>query len=88
MKSNYINTDQRTFLIKFAWTISGGRFIFQEGDDLMNLIKEKGSRGIEYIKEFDPVKGTFKRVSKQSVLDTFSFDTEPYLYLQNHWYFR
>ena len=89
MQNNIISTDRRTFLIKFNWTISGGQFIFQTPSELVKILKEKEEKkGIEYIKEFNPIEYKFKRVSKQALLDMASWETENILYLQNHSYFK
>lgn len=83
-----INTDRRTFLIKFQWTVTDGQFIFQSGEKLMELLKTHGRKGIEYIKEFNPAKAKFERVSKIDILNCFNWETETSLFLNNHSYFK
>lgn len=84
---NVISTDLRTFLIKFHGKGTQGKFICQD-TGLVETIKNYDAHGIEYIKEFDPAKNTFKRVQKDSVLNYFSWNTEAFLFLQNHSYFK
>jgi hypothetical protein len=84
-----LNCDIRTFAIKLKWRSNDNLFICQD-NGLIEAIKsdDKEHKGIEYIKEFDPGKGQFVKVSKESILNHFSWDTESYLYLQNHYYFK
>lgn len=83
-----INTDRRTFLIKFSWKRTDGQFIFQSGEELKHLIETHGEKGIEYIKEFNPAKANFTRVSKADLLRCFSWETETSIFLKNHHYFK
>lgn len=87
MENTLLNTDRRTFLISFQWKITEGKYIFQEGKDLVRILKQN-DKGIEFIKEFDPAKGVFKRVSKIDILNRFSWETETHEYLKNHSYFK
>ena len=88
MKNLSLNTDNRTFAIKLKWRTSDSLFICQE-TGLIEAIKrdDQDRKGIEYIKEFDYVSCSFKKVSKESILRYF-METESYLYLQNHYYFK
>jgi hypothetical protein len=87
MKSGVLNTDFNTYLVKFQWKSTNNRFIVQ-GSGLVDVLKQYDVNGVEYIKEFDPVKGTFKRISRKKLLNAFSWETETYLYLQSHYYFK
>ena len=87
MKNTVINTDYHTYLIKFQWKSTNNRFIVQ-GSGLMEVLKEYDKNGVEYIKEFDPVKCTFKRIAKDKLLSMFTWDTETHLYLEDHYYFK
>jgi hypothetical protein len=87
MEAKVINTDIHTFLIKFQFQSTNSRFIVQ-GSGLMEVLKKYDLNGVEYIKIFDPVKYTFKRVSKETILSLFSWETEVYLYLKDHYYFK
>jgi hypothetical protein len=83
-----LNTDRRLFLVKFAWTITGGQLITTQ-DQLANAIKDNDpGRGIEYIKEFNPVKGSFQKVSKKQILNYLSWDTEATEILSKHTFFN
>ena len=87
MKNGILNTDFNTYLVKFMYQSTNCRFIVQ-GSGLMECLKQYDKNGIEYIKEFDPIKGTFKRISKDKILNLFSWETETYLYLKDHYYFK
>lgn len=81
------NTDKRTFLISFQHRSTNKNFIFQTGTELIEILK-KSETGIETIKEFDPYKATFKRISKKDFLQCFNWETETTEYLTNHYYFN
>jgi hypothetical protein len=89
MKNQLLNCNNRTFVIKLAWRSIDSVFICQ-GTGLIDAIKrdDEERKGIEYIKEFDPGKCVFKKVSKETILNCFSWDTESILYLQKHYYFK
>lgn len=87
MEAKVVNTDLHTFLVKFQFQSTNNRFIVQ-GSGLMEVLKKYDLNGVEYIKIFDPVKCTFKRVSKKFILSFFSWETEVYLYLKDHYYFK
>lgn len=87
MKNTIINTDLHTYLIKFSFQATTGQFITQ-GAGLMEVLKQYDKNGVKYIKQFDPAKAKFIQVSKKDLLNRFTFDTEVYLYLQNHYYFK
>lgn len=89
MINRLINTDKRTFLIKFQYRSTNGQFIFQEPKELMELLKDfDQTSGIEYIKEFEPFKYKFSKVTKQSILNYCNWHTESFEYLKNHYYFK
>lgn len=71
----YLNTDQRIFLIKFLHSM-GRQVICGQKDLAVTLRENKTDRGIEHIKEFDPVKQAFKTVSKKQLKLYFDWDTE------------
>jgi hypothetical protein len=54
----------------------------------MNCLKTYDLNGIEYIKVFNPVKARFERISRDKILQMFSWQTEDYEYLKNHYYFK
>lgn len=87
MKNELLNTDFNTYLVKFQFQSTNCRFIVQ-GSGLMECLKTYDKNGIEYIKEFDPFKGTFKRISKTKLLQAFSWETETHEYLKNHYFFK
>lgn len=89
MKNILLNANYRIFAIKLK-SIQVDNLFICKGSGLIEAIKtdDIDRKGIEYIKEFDPVKCTFRRVSKDSILNHFSWDTESYLYLQKHYYFN
>lgn len=84
-----LNCDLTTFAIKLKWRSTDSLFICQD-TGLIEAIKsdDKEHKGIEYIKIFDPAKCTFIKTSKELILQCFSFDTESYLYLKEHYYFK
>ena len=88
MKNTILNTDKRTFLISFQHRSTDSKFLFQEPKDLKYILETYDNTGIESIKEFDPHKTTFKRVSKEQILKFASWETETILYLEKHYYFK
>lgn len=81
-----LNADKRIYLIKFSFTSAKGKFLTT---DLGRTIKEHDTgRGIDYIKEFDPVKNKFRRISKEDILQFHSWDTESIEILKSHNYFK
>jgi len=88
MNTNYLNIDRRTFYISFTWKNTDGKFIFQNGESLVKLLKLYDSKGIDFIKEFNPQEGKFKRVSKKDLLTVFSWETETSIFLKDHFYFK
>jgi len=87
MKNTIINTDLQTYLVKFNFQTTNGQFITQEAG-LMNVLKEYDKNGVRYIKIFDPVKHTFKSISRAKILQFVSWNTEVHEYLKNHYYFK
>ena len=82
-----ICTDERIYLVKFAWSLTRGKFIT---NDLAGCIKANQpiDKGIEYIKTFEPSKGKFVRISKADILRFHSWDTEAHEILTKHPYFN
>ena len=88
MRTNtIINTDFNTYLVKFQFQSTENCFIVQ-GSGLMDCLKKYDKNGVKSITEFDPAKGSFKRVSRADILQCYSWDTETYIYLTGHYYFR
>jgi hypothetical protein len=87
MKHEIINTDFHTFYIEFAWKSTDNRFIVQ-GHGLIECLKKYDLNGIKAIKIFEPSKGKFMRVSKATIFQLFSWDTETMEYLKNHYFFK
>jgi hypothetical protein len=87
MKNAVINTDLNTYLVKFNFQSTNGQFITQ-GAGLMDVLKKHDKNGVRYIKIFDPVKYTFKRISKEKLFNLYSWETETLEYLKNHYFFR
>lgn len=87
MEKTTICTDIRVYLVKFAWTLTRGKFITT---DLAGCIKanQPNDKGIEYIKTFDPSNGKFVRISKADILRFHSWDTESYEILKKHPFFN
>jgi len=82
--NNYLNTDKRLFLIKFAWSSTNGKFITDTKG--LGEVIEKHYKGIgfEYIKEFDPIKNKFVKINKNNLNRFTSFETETNLILKKH----
>ena len=84
---NIINVHQRnTFLIKFKFQLSEQYIVQNTG--LIEVLKQCDKNGIEFIKVFDPSKCKFVRISKSEIVQNYSWETENYIYLQNHYYFK
>jgi hypothetical protein len=62
--------------------------MFKTSFDLMKILKDFDKNGIKSIKEFNPVKENFTKVSKIDLLKFCSWDTEVSEYLNNHYYFK
>lgn len=88
MKNTILNTDERIFLISFLHRSTDKKFMFQKPIELKNILETYDNTGIESIKEFDPHKNTFKRVSKETILNFAAWETETILFLENHYYFK
>ncbi len=87
MKNTAINTDLNTYLVQFNFQSTNGQFITQ-GAGLMDVLREHDKNRVKYIKIFDPHKCTFKRVSREKILQLLSWETEAYEYLKNHYFFK
>ena len=88
MQNTIISIDTRTFLISFQFQNTNGKFIFKTSFDLMKILKDHDKNGIESIKEFNPVKDNFIKVSKIDILKFCSWETEVSEFLKNHYYFK
>ena len=81
-----LNADNRIYLVSFAWRATNGKFITT---DLGQCIKDNDQgRGIDYIKALDPIKNSFKRISKKDILSFESWNTETVEILTKHSYFK
>lgn len=87
MNKTIINTDLHIFLVSFRYKSTDNRFIVQE-HGLIEVLKKYDLNGIESIKIFEPSKGKFSMVSKKTIFNLFSFDTETIQYLKNHYFFK
>jgi hypothetical protein len=83
-----LNTDRRTFLISYLWKSTNNIFIFQEGNDLVTILKNNEAKEIEFIKIYDPLRCGFKRISRRDFMDFFKFETEAHLTLKNNSFFN
>ena len=87
-KDSVINCQQsNTFLVTFMYQPGNSKYICQR-DGLIEVIEKEDARGIESIRVFDYKSNSFKRVSKKELLNNYTFDTEVFEYLSNHYYFR
>jgi hypothetical protein len=81
-----LNTDVRLYLVKYQHTLTRGKFITHNvADVLKNYPTDKG---IEYIKTFDSGKEKFVRISRADILRFHSWDTDAFIMLQNHSFFK
>lgn len=71
----YIDVSERVFLIKYSFSM-GKQVICAQKDIAQTLRENRTNRGVDFIKEFQPHKGTFKTVSKNQLELYFSWDTE------------
>lgn len=84
-----ISTDTHTYLVKFSFEQTRAQFICPDEEGIMQALKKQSEpRGIEYIKQFDPVKQKFVKVSKTEILSRSSWQTETSEYLKSHYYFK
>jgi hypothetical protein len=71
---NFISTNRPVYLIKFL--NSNELFIFgSTAETLGDLIQKKGNNGIDFLKQFDSSKQTFKKMSKEDIKSWFAYDT-------------
>lgn len=71
---NIISTHQVVFLVKFL--NSRESFIIGSDNEVLgDLIQKNGNNGIEYIKQFEPSKSKFSKMSKEAVKSWFKYDT-------------
>lgn len=87
MQNTILNTDKRTFFITFLFQSTNGKFIFQDANDLLFILKNYDKNGIDKIQEFNPTNGKFEKVSKADLLSCFSWETETAEYLKTHYFF-
>lgn len=84
---NIINVNQRnTFLVKFRYQMAEQYIVQNSG--LIEVLKNCDKNGIEFIKVFNPAKNNFIRISREQILQNYNWETENYLYLQNHYFFK
>jgi hypothetical protein len=88
MKNTILNTDTRIFLVSFLHKTTDNKFMFSTANDLMHILKTHDKTGIDYIKEFNPVKNSFIRVSKADFLRFANYETEASIYFESHYYFK
>jgi len=71
----YLNSSGRIFLIRFMFAM--GKQVMCEQKDMAQTLKENyAAGGVDYIKEYNPAKQTFKTVSKANLKLYFDWDTE------------
>lgn len=80
----YINASDRVFLIRYNFAM-GKQVMCAQKDITATLKDNKENGGIDYIKEFDRVKSTFKKVSKKQLKLYFDWDTEAMEELKNNY---
>lgn len=87
-----IQTNTKTFLVKFQFNGTEGSFIFQKGQELKELLKvrqDRGdTRGIESLKSYDYRTDQFKRISKIDFLKWVDYETEAIEFFKTHPYFN
>jgi len=83
-----MKASKRIFLVILSFAGTDSKHLFQTGDELVKIIKEYGGKGIDKIKQFDSTKDTFKKISKKDLLAFFDWQTEAYIFLQNHPFFK
>ena len=88
MKNTFLNLDKRTFLIKFNYQSTNGKFLFQEPSQLLEILKTQDKNGIDKILELDHKDFKFKKVSKKTILDFSSWETETAEFLKTHYFFK
>lgn len=87
--SGIINSCRIVLAVRFMYASYNEAMFICTVDQLATVLKEHSNeKGIEFIKEFDPSKLTFKRVSKAQLLKWSEMNTEAYQYLSNHYYFN
>lgn len=87
--SGIINGCRIVLAVKFMYASYNESMFICTVDQLATVLKEHSNdKGIEFVKEFDPQKLTFKRISKAQLLKWSEMDTEAHEYLSNHYYFN
>jgi len=70
----HLNSSQPIFLVDFYG--ESEHFIFDyEPETLGNLVKLHGKNGVVSIKQYQPYKGNFKKLSAKEVSNYWSWDT-------------
>jgi hypothetical protein len=88
MKNLFLNLDKRTFLVTFQYQTTNGKFIFQEPLQLVEILKTFDKNGIKSIQELDHKDMKFKKVSKETILNFASWETEASEFLKTHYFFK
>lgn len=87
-----LQTNTRTFLVKFQFSGSQGSYIFKKAKELKELLKyrqeEGDTRGIESLKVFDEKDHKFKKIAKSDFLKWADYETEAIEYFKNHPFFK
>lgn len=87
-KESVINCHQcNVFLVTFRYQLGNSKYICQM-DGLIDVLKNEDKNGIESIKVFHFPSNSFKRVSRKEILNNYTFDTEIFEYLSNHYFFK
>lgn len=87
--SGVINSCRIILAVRFMYASYNEAMFICTVDQLATVLKEHSNeKGIEFLKEFDPQKLTFKRVSKAQLLQWSNMDTEAYQYLSTHYFFN
>lgn len=71
---SHISTSHGLFLVSFNGNLQ--QYIFNtDNEALGNLIAEHGKHGIVFIKRFHSMTSSFKKMSKDDIVNMFSYDT-------------
>jgi len=88
-RTNYLDISNIILQVKFIK--SSNNIFVCTPDSLMEVLKNLDgyhNKGIVFIKQFDPAKNTFQRVSKKQIRAFCNWDTETDIYLNTHYYFK
>lgn len=86
--ASFLNADQRIFLIKYAYTSNKAQIIVSQHEMPFALKQNDPGRGVEYIKEFNPSKAGFSKISTAEILNLYTWETEAHEILTAHPYFK